>query len=127
MTLDLVLGPGIDTRTLSRPLNTLTVVSFTVVDLTVVVVVVVVDVVVVGAVVVVVDVVDSGAGVTGILLAGGVKSMSTSYSPGRNDRDDLVVNHGGSGLGVVVVLLDVSEMELCQHKVLNILSENAQH
>ena len=79
-------------------------------------VVVVVEVVVVVAgnvvVVVVVDVVvDSGAGVTGILLAGGVKSMSTSYRPGRNDRDDLVVNHGGSGLGVVVVLLDVSEME----------------
>ena len=56
---------------------------------------------VVDTVVVVVVVVRAGA-VTGILLGGGVRSRSMSYSPGRKESADLVVSHGGSGLGVVV-------------------------
>ena len=52
-------------------------------------------------VVVVVVVVAAGA-VTGILLGGALRSRSMSYSPGRKERADLVVSHGGSGLGVVV-------------------------
>ena len=46
-------------------------------------------------------VVRAGA-VTGILLGGGLRSRSMSYSPGRKESADLVVSHGGSGLGVVV-------------------------
>ena len=56
---------------------------------------------VVDTVVVVVVVVRAGA-VTGILLGGGLRSRSMSYSPGRKESADLVVSHGGSGLGVVV-------------------------
>ena len=63
---------------------------------------------------VVVEVVSAGA-VTGIRLGGGVKSMSKSYNPGRNESAERVVNHGGSGLGVVLVLLEVSVKTNCQH------------
>ena len=57
---------------------------------------------VVDTVVVVVVVVVRAGAVTGILLGGGLRSRSMSYSPGRKESADLVVSHGGSGLGVVV-------------------------